>query len=93
MGQARNFAVALSGHAAIAISGGWGTLSEISLALKHGVPVVSLESWTPAEDPNLHVAEDAEDAVALALRLATQSAAEVACGNPGKKSPSRKAIQ
>lgn len=72
IGQARNLAVALSGHAAIAISGGWGTLSEISLALKHGVPVVCLESWTPAEDPNLHVAEDAEEAVTLAVRLATQ---------------------
>lgn len=70
IGQARNLAVALSGQAAIAISGGWGTLSEISMALKHGVPVVSLVSWTPAEDANLHVAQGAEEAVALALGLA-----------------------
>ncbi|MDA8017177.1 MAG: TIGR00725 family protein [Thermoanaerobaculia bacterium] len=80
IGQGRNLAVALSGHAAIAIAGGWGTLSEISLALKHGVPVVSLESWRPGReirrahdaptDPNLHVAHTAEEAVELALHLA-----------------------
>lgn len=76
MGQARNLAVALSGYAAIAISGGWGTLSEISLARKHGVPVVSLDSWTPEKDPDLHVAQDAEQAVEMALRLAKQRLAK-----------------
>lgn len=81
MGQARNLAVALSGKAAIALSGGWGTLSEMAMALKHGVPVVSLESWRPdrrggygdggsKSDANLHTAYDVEEAVALVLLLA-----------------------
>ena len=80
MGQARNLAVALSGHAAIAISGGWGTLSEISLALKHGVPVISLESCAPgkdlAKDPNFHIAGDAAEAVERALLLARRRLAQ-----------------
>lgn len=81
MGQARNLAVALSGQAAIAVSGAWGTLSEMALALKHEVPVVSLESWRPDRpggygdggrrtDPRLHAAYDPDEAVALALLLA-----------------------
>lgn len=86
MGQARNLAVALSGRAALAVAGGWGTLSEIALARKHGVPVVSLHSWTPDRlgeasadplDTGLHVARDAEEAVALALDLAGKPARKV----------------
>lgn len=75
MGQARNLAVVLSAQAVIAIGGGWGTLSEIALARKHGRPVILLGSWrveapTPLEDPGLVVAKDAEDAVRRALDLA-----------------------
>ena len=75
LGQARNLVVALSGAAAIAVGGSWGTLSEIALALKHGIPVVSLESWLPQrpdgrDEPLLHVASTAEKAVARAVELA-----------------------
>ncbi len=45
LGQARNLCVVLSCDAVIAVGGGWGTLSEIALARKHGVPVVLLNSW------------------------------------------------
>ena len=45
IGQARNLVLVLSARAVIAIGGGWGTLSEIALALKHGRPVVCLGSW------------------------------------------------
>lgn len=75
LGQARNLVVALSGDAAIAIGGGWGTLSEIALALKHGVGVVTLESWSlerpdGRDEPLLRRAASAEEAVRLALELA-----------------------
>lgn len=75
MGQARNLAVVLSGAAAIAVGGSWGTLSEIALAIKHGIPVVTLESWTltPPDgrpEPRLREAATPDEAVALALELA-----------------------
>ncbi|MEM8961975.1 MAG: TIGR00725 family protein [Acidobacteriota bacterium] len=75
LGQARNLVVVLSAAAVIAIGGGWGTLSEIALARKHGIPVVFLGSWAlepPAStsiEPPL-IARDARDAVELAHRWA-----------------------
>jgi uncharacterized protein (TIGR00725 family) len=45
MGFARNVMVVLSGDAIIAIDGSYGTLSEISYALIHGVPVVGIDTW------------------------------------------------
>jgi uncharacterized protein (TIGR00725 family) len=45
LGHARNAVVVASGRAVIAIGGGFGTLSEIGLALKMGKRVIHLESW------------------------------------------------
>ena len=45
MGEARNALIARAADALIAISGEFGTLSEIALALKTRVPVVGLETW------------------------------------------------
>jgi uncharacterized protein (TIGR00725 family) len=45
LGQARNALVVASGDAVIAIGGGFGTLSEIGLALKIGKLVISAGSW------------------------------------------------
>lgn len=45
LGQARNQVIVLSADAIVAVCGGWGTLNEIAMATKHGVPVVRLESW------------------------------------------------
>lgn len=75
MGQARNLSVVLSAAAAIAVGGGWGTLSEVALALKHGIPVVLLESWSLSrpdgrQEPLLAVAGSAEEAVQRALSMA-----------------------
>ena len=47
LGQARNQVIVLSAHAIVAVGGSWGTLTEIAMAMKHGVPVVCLESWRP----------------------------------------------
>lgn len=45
LGQARNALVVCAADAVIAVSGGYGTLSEIGLALKMGRPVVGLGTW------------------------------------------------
>jgi uncharacterized protein (TIGR00725 family) len=45
LSHARNVVVARSADAVIAISGGYGTLSEIAIALKLGKPVIGIETW------------------------------------------------
>jgi len=75
MGQARNLSVVLSSAAVIAVGGGWGTLSEVALALKHRIPVVLLESWSLSRpdgrpEPLLAIANSPDEAVRRALELA-----------------------
>ena len=48
LGEARNALVVQAADAVVAIGGGWGTLSEIALALKARVPVVGVGTWEPA---------------------------------------------
>jgi uncharacterized protein (TIGR00725 family) len=72
IGQARNQVLVLSAAAVVAVGGGWGTLSEIALALKFRVPVVALKGWNLRRpdgltDPLLSHARTPADAVALAL--------------------------
>jgi uncharacterized protein (TIGR00725 family) len=45
LGEARNAIIVRTADAVIAVSGGYGTLSEIGLALKMGRPVVGLGTW------------------------------------------------
>jgi uncharacterized protein (TIGR00725 family) len=45
LGEARNALVVRAADAVIAVGGGYGTLSEIALALKAGKRVVGLGSW------------------------------------------------
>jgi uncharacterized protein (TIGR00725 family) len=45
LGEARNAVVVRTADAVVAVSGGYGTLSEIGLALKMGRPVVGLGTW------------------------------------------------
>ena len=74
MDQARNVVLVRSCDAVIAIGGSYGTLSEIALALKLGVPVVGLRTWRLAAPEARRVpllrARNADDAVRLALRAA-----------------------
>jgi uncharacterized protein (TIGR00725 family) len=73
IGHARNLAVVASGEAAIAISGEWGTLSEIAHARNLGRPVAALRSWSVSGreemegGPGIVLAETPEAAVAAAL--------------------------
>jgi uncharacterized protein (TIGR00725 family) len=74
VGLARNMAVVKSAQAVIAIGGEYGTLTEIAYALKSGIPVVGLNTWSISrngqEDRSIIQAEDAVNAVEKALSLA-----------------------
>jgi hypothetical protein len=68
----RNFAVAASGDAVIAVGGSWGTLAEIAYAMRLGRPVVIL-------DPGLELngvdrVATPEEAVELAISRARGAA-------------------
>ncbi len=45
LGEGRNLLVVRASDVVVAIAGGYGTLSEIGLALKIGKPVVGLKTW------------------------------------------------
>lgn len=45
MGEGRNLLVVRASDIIIAISGGYGTLSEIGLALRIGKPLIGLKTW------------------------------------------------
>jgi len=74
IGEARNAIVAGAADVVIAVSGEWGTLSEIALALRVGKAVVGLETWDlsqPGATPRGGIVRVAtpEEAVETALRL------------------------
>ncbi len=75
LGAYRNALLVRSCDAVIAVHGAYGTLSEIAFALRLKVPVVGLHTWevrrNGAPDPGIHVAQTAEEAVELALKLAS----------------------
>jgi uncharacterized protein (TIGR00725 family) len=64
LGEARNALVVAAADVVIAIGGGYGTLSEIALALKVGKRVIGLGTW---EVEGVVAAESPEAAVAAAL--------------------------
>ncbi len=74
MGEARNVIVVRSAQAAIAISGEYGTLSEIAYALKLGIPMIGLGTWQLAkggrEVRDIVVAKTPKEAVEKAIALA-----------------------
>jgi uncharacterized protein (TIGR00725 family) len=65
-GEARNCVIVNSASTLIAIGGGFGTLSEIALALRQDKCVIALESWSGI-DEGVVPAVSAEEAVDLAL--------------------------
>jgi uncharacterized protein (TIGR00725 family) len=64
LGEARNALLVEAADVAIAIGRGYGTLSEVALALKAGKRVIGLDTW---EIEGVTVAEGPEAAVAAAL--------------------------
>lgn len=67
LGHMRNFLVVKNGDAAVAVEGGAGTLSEIGLALKSGIPVVALGRWSGIE--GVRPAKDADEAMDILKTL------------------------
>jgi uncharacterized protein (TIGR00725 family) len=45
LGELRNGLIVRAADAVVAVGGAYGTLSEIALALKTGVPVIGVETW------------------------------------------------
>jgi uncharacterized protein (TIGR00725 family) len=74
LGEARNAIIVRTADAIVAVSGGYGTLSEIGLALKMGRPVVGLDTWLLSRDrqpvDSIVPAQDPAHAVQLAMGLA-----------------------
>jgi uncharacterized protein (TIGR00725 family) len=76
LGSARNIIIVKSAQAVIAIGGGYGTLSEISFALKNNIPVIGLNTWELSRnkepDNSVIPTEDPLAAVNLAMELAVK---------------------
>ena len=74
LGEGRNALIVRAADAIVAIGGGWGTLSEIGLALRADVPVLGVGTWELARggEPvaGVRAVDDATTAVAEALRAA-----------------------
>jgi uncharacterized protein (TIGR00725 family) len=72
--QGRNLLLVRSSDALIAVGGGFGTLSEIALALRTGTPVIGLATWSLQLDGQqvdaFPVAGDPDTAAQLALEAA-----------------------
>ncbi len=62
MGSARNAIIITTAKVLVAVGGGYGTLSEIALALKAGKTVIGVKSW---EIPGMASAADHEHALKL----------------------------
>jgi uncharacterized protein (TIGR00725 family) len=80
LGEARNVIVVKSAQAVIAIGGSYGTLSEISYALKNGIPVIGLNTWSLArngrQDKSIISAQSPAEAVEKALDSVTSPKSE-----------------
>ena len=74
IGEARNVVVVKSAQAVIAIGGSYGTLSEIAYALKSGIPIIGLNTWSLSrngrEDDSIIRVQSAAEAVDKAISLA-----------------------
>ncbi|MGH3342467.1 MAG: TIGR00725 family protein [Carbonactinosporaceae bacterium] len=76
MAEARNAIIVNAADVVIVVGGSWGTLSELALAMRRGVPVVTLGGWRILDRHGVAVggaaaADSPEHAVELALAAAT----------------------
>ena len=75
LGEARNALVVGSAAAVIAVDGEYGTLSEIALALRAGVPVIGIGTWSLIRpggevDTGIVPMEDPAEAAVVAVTYA-----------------------
>ncbi len=91
MGEARNAVIVRTADAVIAVGGGYGTLSEIGLALKMDKPVVGYRTWELASEGipvDIPRADSPEEAASLTLALLGGEVAEHrALSSPLRPSP------
>jgi len=76
LGEARNALVVGSAAVVVALDGEYGTLSEIALALRAGIPVIGLGTWSLTRpdggaDAGIVVVEDPNAAATRAMSLAS----------------------
>jgi uncharacterized protein (TIGR00725 family) len=70
MGISRNLIIIRSASAVVAISGGFGTLSELAFALQLEKPVIGLGTWDVSDQ--VTIASDPEDAMKKLITLIGQ---------------------
>jgi uncharacterized protein (TIGR00725 family) len=63
LGEGRNLLVVRASDALVSVAGGYGTLSEIALALKVNKPVIGLETWENIQ--GVQYVSDPEEAMRL----------------------------
>ena len=67
LGELRNGLIVNSVDGVVAVGGSWGTLSELALARRTGVPAVSIQGWTildaQGNEQQIERANSAEEAV------------------------------
>lgn len=68
LGELRNGLLVRAADVVVAVGGSWGTLSEIALAKRLGVPVVLVDSWDLPEEAGV-VVHDALHAVSAVLEV------------------------
>ncbi|MBC9732717.1 LOG family protein [Nocardioides sp. zg-578] len=69
LGELRNGLLVRAADAVVAVGGSWGTLSEIALARRTGVPLVLLDPWDLPDDVGTVVGSPAEALTALGRAL------------------------
>ncbi len=87
LGEGRNLLLVRASDALIAVGGGFGTLSEIALALRIGVPVVGMATWGLTRDGRpvipFPITANPEEAARLAIDAAHRRTAT----QPGRPEP------
>jgi uncharacterized protein (TIGR00725 family) len=72
LGHARNNIVVATADGVIGVGGSWGTLSELSIAVKMGKPVAVVEGWSASgpggQGEEIIKASTPEEAVEIVLR-------------------------
>jgi uncharacterized protein (TIGR00725 family) len=75
LGELRNGLLVRSADVVVAVGGSWGTLSEVALAVRTGVPVVAIGGWvvtdaSGSQMSGVHRVGTAGEAAAAVARLA-----------------------
>jgi len=67
LGDGRNLLVVRASDILVAVAGSYGTLSEISLALKIGRPVIGIETWK--DIPGVRYVKDVKEAIKVISKV------------------------